>query len=215
MLLASSPNRTAIIAPISLMQGHSWTSSARLLEELYHRGVQPDEFTRGALVNICGLSDEWQLSLHFLYGHLLCASDAVSVNAAVSACEGQNTWHLSIKMLAALPQQRLETSILAVNSAISALSWSQQWKDALELLNLADYFKLKPTEVTWNALAAVARKSVQWQLCCWLLTKMLEQQMPPDILALEATFGACELSNCGEQQAAALLEAGNIQWRSV
>lgn len=193
------------------MQGHSWTSSARLLEELYHRGVQPDEFTRGALVNICGLSDEWQLSLHFLYGHLLFASDAVSVNAAVSACEGQNTWHLSIKMLAALPQQRLETSILAVNSGISALSWSQQWKDAVELLNLADCFQLKPTQVTWNALAAVARKSVQWQLCCWLLSTMLEQQMPPDILALEAAFGACELSNCGEQQAVALLEAGNIQ----
>ena len=193
---------------VSSAQGHSWSSSAKLLEELYHQQAEPDEFTRGAMVNSCGVSDEWQLSIHCLHENhgARRGPDAVSVNAAISACEGQNTWQLSIEMLATLPQQRLDTTILAVNSGISAFSWSQQWEDAVELLSLVHVWKLDPTEVTWNALAVVAYKSLQWKFCCWLLKRMVECQQPPDVLALEAALGACERSGV-ERHAAALLEA--------
>ena len=155
------------------------------------------------MVNSCGVSDEWQLSIHFLHqnhgahGAHNRGADAVSVNAAISACEGRNTWQLSIEMLATLPQQRLDTTILAVNSGISAFSWSQQWEDAVELLSRSVHGKLDPTEVTWNALAVVAYKSLQWQFCCWLLNKMVECQQPPDVLALEASLGACRAQRRG------------------
>ena len=200
-----------------LAQGHSWSSSARFLEELNFRQGEADEFTRGAMVNSCGVSDEWQLSIHFLHqnhgahGAHNRGADAVSVNAAISACEGRNTWQLSIEMLATLPQQRLDTTILAVNSGISAFSWSQQWEDAVELLSRSVHGKLDPTEVTWNALAVVAYKSLQWQFCCWLLNKMVECQQPPDVLALEAALGACERSGV-ERHAAALLEAAGLRF---
>ena len=206
----------------------SWLGSGTQLEVLqpgsWRSCIDKEKLTNlpgEAMVNSCGVSDEWQLSIHFLHqnhgnhgAQKKRGADAVSVNAAISACEGRNTWQLSIEMLATLPQQRLDTTILAVNSGISAFSWSRQWEDAVELLSRSVHGKLDATEVTWNALAVVAYKSLQWQFCCWLLNKMVECQQPPDVLALEAALGACERSGV-ERHAAALLEAAGLRFCSM
>ena len=200
-------------------EGHSWRSSLRLFQHLRRSGWQADEFTSGALVNICGVSDEWERSLYFLKLFHGCSSqaqeaevfaqskantrstasslaDAVTVNAAMSACEGRSSWEYSISLLSTIPQQRLDTEMFALNSGISALSWSYsgEWQKALAFLDLIALQKLDPTDVTWNALATVAHKTAQWQFCCWLLDQMAELDQLPDVLALEAAVLACERS---------------------
>ena len=166
--------------------------------------LQADAFTSSAMVNVLGISDEWQLSMHFLkYFQQLRSGDVVSLNAAVSAFEGRNTWELAILMMSD-SRSEVSTSVLPLNSGISALSWSKHWARAIELLDLIQKSKLQPTEVTWNALAAVAQKSSNWQFCCWLLHQMEADDYLPDVLSLEAALEACEASTV--QPLAALLE---------
>ena len=171
--------------------------------------LQADAFTSSAMVNVLGISDEWQLSMHFLkYFQQLRSGDVVSLNAAVSAFEGRNTWELSIFMMSD-SRSEVSTSILPLNSGISALSWSKHWAGATELLDVILQSKLQPTEVTWNALAAVAQKTSNWQLCCWLLHRMEEDDYLPDVLTLEAALEACDAKTV--QPVAALLE----DWKAL
>lgn len=74
--------------------------------------------------------------------------DAISFNAAISACAKSTTWPWALQLLDDLQTSKLESDTVSFNAAISA---AEDWQIAFDLLDQMDQLQVQRDIVSFNA----------------------------------------------------------------
>ena len=77
--------------------------------------------------------------------------NAISYNAATSACAASGQWQRALELLEGMPQRALTPDVISYNAATSACEKGGQWQRALEVLDGMPQRALKPAAIGYNA----------------------------------------------------------------
>ena len=103
--------------------------------------------------------------------------DAISFNAAISACAKSTTWPWALQLLDGLQTSKLESDTVSFNAAISA---AEDWQIAFHLLDQMDQLQVQRDIVSFNATRETNRFEVNCEalklrsLFCFSRTKPLK-----------------------------------------
>ncbi|CAE8722197.1 unnamed protein product, partial [Polarella glacialis] len=98
--------------------------------------------------------------------------DAVSLNAAISACEKSGQlldgvkWQRALDLLSVMacgPQPLCQPDVVSFSSTMSAFEKASQWQMALGLLSQMPDRALRPDRILFNACVSACEKGLQWR----------------------------------------------------
>ncbi|CAJ1420432.1 unnamed protein product [Effrenium voratum] len=144
----------------------------------------------------------WQLgiSLLALAPKLKMLPDAVSHNAAISACEKVGAWEQALDLLQDLRRLGL-LSTLSFNAAISACARTFRWDLALLLREDLASCGLQPDLITYSSLISACEKGLVWRRALAIFSELSWGEDPgtgkregikPDLVLCNAVISACE-----------------------
>lgn len=91
------------------------TLSASLLDEMRHRGVEPDVITYSAAILACEKGEQWERALSLLdeMQHGGIEPNEFSFDAAISACERSGQYDRADSLLREMKQRALEPAVIS------------------------------------------------------------------------------------------------------
>ena len=115
--------------------------------------------------------------------HLVLARypNAITYNAAISACAVGGWWQKSLMLLEDLTDHMLQPTEVTYAAVISACEVSAEWHLALSLLQKMEVQQLSPSTVAFNAAISTCTRAAEWQQALQLLDLMENRQLRPDV----------------------------------
>ena len=119
--------------------------------------------------------------------------EAMTYNAAISACEKVAQWQRALSMLAEMEARGVAPNVISYSAAISACEKAGQCDRALELLREMRNRGVAPNAITYNAAisACAAGEPPQWQRALELLEEMGREGTEPNTVSYGAAISAC------------------------
>ncbi|CAJ1347817.1 unnamed protein product, partial [Effrenium voratum] len=193
--------------------GGFWRQAAQQLQSLRRRGIQVSLVLLNAVSSACEKAcasgtdgSPWQLgiSLLALAPKLKMLPDAVSHNAAISACEKVGAWEQALDLLQDLRRLGL-LSTLSFNAAISACARTFRWDLALLLWEDLASCGLQPDLITYSSLISACEKGLVWRRALAIFSELswgedpgtgkreaVNRGIKPDLVLCNAVVSACE-----------------------
>eukprot|EP00613_Pedinella_sp_CCMP2098_P060822 CAMPEP_0171986624 /NCGR_PEP_ID=MMETSP0993-20121228/274965_1 /TAXON_ID=483369 /ORGANISM="non described non described, Strain CCMP2098" /LENGTH=289 /DNA_ID=CAMNT_0012639535 /DNA_START=27 /DNA_END=896 /DNA_ORIENTATION=+ len=118
--------------------------------------------------------------------------NAVSYNAAISACEKGRQWEKAVGLINSMHNRGVEPNVISYSAAISACEKGGQWEKAVELLNSMQDRGVEPNVISYSAAISACGKCGQWEKAVELLNSMHNRGLEPDVVSYSAAISACE-----------------------
>ncbi|CAK9033165.1 unnamed protein product [Durusdinium trenchii] len=194
------PFRAAMVA--------SWSCALGLMSRLPQANAST--VTCNAVMSACRGEGKWQ-EVALTFFHIRRSAfepNAISYLTAISACESapplSDQWETALRLLFAMPAQRLPITASPCNSAISACEKAGQWQLAVFLLWSMPHNRIPVDEISFNAGISACSKGSEWELALVLLSSM---PAVATTVTYNAAITACEKAGAWEIALALLLSS--------
>ncbi|CAE7264566.1 rlmJ [Symbiodinium necroappetens] len=201
--LSQIPRHTVLLsntfnAVINALGTATWQKSLRSFSTMETLRVSPDSRSYTSIASTVGSSLEWASALNLFHKHAQSGLqiDAVSVNAAISACEKSSMWQHALSLLFSVRRTSRDyiRNIASYNGVISACGKGFAWRIAVSLLDDAAKSSFIPDTISFNAALNACDKSSQWVVAVDILRRMQSDRVQVDAITYTSVLGACEHS---------------------
>ena len=114
----------------------------------------------------------------------------VTYGAAVKACSKGGEWQRAMGLLFDLGFRGLEPNLVVYTAAISSLEKKGFWETAVALLDLATAQALEVDVICISAAMRSAKR--HWEAALRFFSRMLDQELAPDLVSLNILISSCE-----------------------
>jgi len=119
------------------------------------------------------------------------ATDIISYNSAISACEKGAQGSRALELLHRLPASALQPDTISYNASISACEKGQQWEKTVELLVEMRQLELECSVITYNALISACEKGLQYEQAVLHLSAMRAHRLQPNLISFNSMILLC------------------------
>ena len=113
--------------------------------------------------------------------HCVRHPNAITYNAAISACAAAGLWQRSLMLLEEITDRLLQPTEVTYAAVISACEVAAEWHLALSLLQKLTVQHLRLSTVAFNAAISTCTRAAEWQQALQLLVLMEVRQLCPDV----------------------------------
>ncbi|CAK9014266.1 unnamed protein product [Durusdinium trenchii] len=182
------PNLCSFTLAINLAK---WQVSLWLLLAMPKEDLHPNAITFGAMLSSYAKSGNWQRAWSTLCSlkDTRARPNLVCCNALIASCEVAGEWQRAMEALELTSQFNLQPDAITFSTAISSCQVGSQWEVALHILHGMPS-TVRPNVFSFSA--AISSCKEQWQQALNLVELMLECEVEPNHVSLNAVLSSLE-----------------------
>eukprot|EP00929_Paragymnodinium_shiwhaense_P066860 TRINITY_DN33592_c3_g1_i1.p1 TRINITY_DN33592_c3_g1~~TRINITY_DN33592_c3_g1_i1.p1 ORF type:complete len:639 (-),score=153.19 TRINITY_DN33592_c3_g1_i1:398-2314(-) len=178
-----------------LAAGGRWQEAMGLLDDLEAQAWSPDISTYNHVITsykaLGAAGVKPALALVRSLETKGVAPNLATYCAVISVCDRAHEVDLALKLLAEMPEVKLDPQTFVFNAAMNACARSARWVQAMDLLRDLKGRGLQPDVVTYDSAILACQRSLRWKEALGLVHELSASEIPPDSMTYPSAISAC------------------------
>eukprot|EP00435_Cladocopium_sp_Y103_P001736 s1453_g1.t1 len=186
------PDLSAWTLVIACMASGHWQTAFAVLDDMSQALVQPSVVCYNAVLSALsrGTQGEAALSKWRSWEAQGVRPSCVTYTCLMGCCH----WTMALQLLGQMPQQRMETDLVAWNAALNACGDARSWHHAVQLLQLMEDSQVSPDIISFSSCLAACANSA-WERSIELFARA-QRRFRVDAQICVAALTACATGAC-------------------